>query len=179
MQLGAITVRNYGAPAQQIVDSTMQYLPSNGVDLLAKLEPNIDTLLRTAIVSGRVATPVERRFSEVGFVAHRCLQVTPAAGQTATLTFANFNWGDEVVAYAGLADVFTRRDIREPAEFSIASGEMELAHASLGVDDGWVRIDAPTSAANGGSPLVVQVRSTKARDRLVCFVVESRKRVSR
>lgn len=104
--------------------------------------------------------------AEVGFAPHRCWQVIPGAQPVrmpVTLP------AGKLVGYVGLADVFTRRDIRAPATLAVEVGGKVIAKVSPGVDDGWVRFEAPVPAGE-----VVFVASAQAPQRLVCFAAEVR-----
>jgi hypothetical protein len=129
--------------------------------------------------------------AEVGFAPRRCVQVSLREAQTAELTFPRLPLGDVLVGHVGLADVFTRRDARDPVDIGIAIAGAPAAARRIGVDDGWVRFEAPT--VPGVSSVTVRVRvpergdCRRARDagrrppdvcgkpRLVCFAAEARR----
>jgi hypothetical protein len=110
--------------------------------------------------------------AEVGFAPHRCLQVTPAPGRPVRITFPQLALGSTLVGYVGLADVFTRRDIRAPGSLAVEIGGRVVATATAGVDDGWVRFEAPTTP---GASDVTFIASAAAAQRLICFAAEARK----
>jgi hypothetical protein len=110
--------------------------------------------------------------AEVGFAPHRCLQVIPAPGRPVRITFPELALGSSLVGYVGLADVFTRRDIRAPGSLAVEIGGRVVASATAGVDDGWVRFEAPTSP---GTADVTFIASAAAAQRLICFAAEARK----
>ncbi|NVB81194.1 MAG: hypothetical protein HOV81_22550, partial [Kofleriaceae bacterium] len=112
-----------------------------------------------------------REIAEVGFAPHDCLQVTPSPNQPVRITFPQVPLGTKLVGYAGLADVFTRRDIRAPGTLAVEIGGREVARVSPGVDDGWVRFEAVTTP---GPADVTFVASAKAPQRLICFAAEAR-----
>lgn len=109
--------------------------------------------------------------AEVGFAPHRCLQISPPPGRPVRIAFPQLPLGRELVGYAGIADVFTRRDVRSPGRLEIEIAGKIVASASPGVDDGWVRFAAPTSP--GPADVVVIVRATDA-NRRICFAAEAR-----
>jgi hypothetical protein len=109
--------------------------------------------------------------AEVGFAPHRCVQVTPTPGKPTRVTFHQLQLGTTLVGYAGLADVFTRRDIRAPGELAVEIAGKPVATVRLGVDDGWVRFEAPTTPGAGD---VVFVASADAAQRQICFAAEAR-----
>ncbi len=109
--------------------------------------------------------------AEVGFEPHRCIQVVPAPQHPARITFPQLPLGTKLVGYAGLADVFTRRDIRAPGKIAIEIGGREVAAVEPGVDDGWVRFEVPTTP---GPADVTFVASATAPQRLICFAAEAR-----
>jgi hypothetical protein len=83
--------------------------------------------------------------TEVGFAPHRCVQISPAPGQPVRIAFPGLPLGRELVGYAGIADVFTRRDVRSPGRLDVEIGGAVVASVAPGVDDGWVRFAAPTT----------------------------------
>lgn len=125
--------------------------------------------LPTVIATGGAPTLA---LAEVGFEPHRCIQVTPAPGQPARLTFPDVPLGSELVGYAGLADVFTRRDIRAPGTLAVEIGGTVVAQVSPGVDDGWVRFAAKTTP---GIASITFIASSSAPKRQICFAVETRR----
>jgi hypothetical protein len=100
---------------------------------------------------------------EVGFAPHRCLQVTAPARVTFAVP------AGKLVGYAGIADVFTRRAPRDPAQIAVEVGGKVLASIVAGVDDGWVRIETPVPAGD-----VTFAITSRAVGRLVCFAAEVR-----
>ena len=141
---GEVTVRRYEhAPVQIVSDLRDHPLPQAQVQL-----------------------------AEVGFAPHRCLQVTPAPGKPLVLTFPAIALGTELVGYVGLADVFTRRDIRAPGHLAVAIDGREVARVSPGVDDGWVRFAAPTTP---GTATITVTASADAPQRNLCFSVTARR----
>lgn len=110
--------------------------------------------------------------AEVGFAPHECLQITPVPGHPVRITFPRLTLGSQLVGYVGLADVFTRRDIRAPGSLSVEIGGTQVAAVSAGVDDGWVKFAAPTTP---GPADVTFVASATAQQRLICFMAEARK----
>ena len=89
-----------------------------------------------------------------------------------SLTFPQLPLGAELVGYVGLADVFTRRDIRAPGTLAVEIGGRVVAQVSPGVDDGWVRFAAPTTP---GAADVTFVASADAPARQLCFAAEARR----
>lgn len=112
-----------------------------------------------------------RELAEVGFRPHDCLEVTPVPGRPGTITFPQMPLGTKLVGYVGLADVFTRRDIRAPAHFAVAIGGREVASVTPGVEDGWVRFEAATTPGPADVSFTI---SADAPQRLVCFAAEAR-----
>ncbi|CAN5917644.1 hypothetical protein BH11MYX3_BH11MYX3_14330 [soil metagenome] len=110
--------------------------------------------------------------AEVGFAPHRCIQIVPNAGQPSRITFPQLPLGSELVGYVGLADVFTRRDIRAPGTLAVEIGGKVATSVTAGVDDGWVRFAVPTTP---GLADVTFVASSDAQGRQLCFAAEARK----
>lgn len=124
--------------------------------------------LTTAKIEGGRATLV---LAEVGFTPHRCIQAVPGATTPLRITFPALTLGSQLVGYVGIADVFTRRDVRAPVQLELELGGTVIARATAGVDDGWVRFAAPTTP--GTTDVTVSVRSS-APNRLICFAAEAR-----
>jgi hypothetical protein len=108
--------------------------------------------------------------AEVGFEPHRCIQVVPSPGHPQRITIP-MQLGAKLVGYAGLADVFTRRDIRAPGSLAVEIAGKQVAAVHPGVDDGWVRFEAATTP---GQTEVTFVASADAPQRLICFAAEAR-----
>jgi hypothetical protein len=129
----------------------------------------------TAVADGeRIAGPTPV-LAEVGFAPHRCVQVTPRPGKTVRVTFSAAELGTQLVGYAGLADVFTRRDVRAPGELAVEVDGAVVAKVRLGVDDGWVRFAAPTTPGPHAVTFAATAVGAKARDRRICFAAEARR----
>jgi hypothetical protein len=129
-----------------------------------------DVLDRLATATTTGARPT-LELAEVGFEPHRCLQVSPTPGEPQRIVFPAFPLGRELVGYVGIADVFTRRDVRSPGRLDVELGGAIIASATAGVDDGWVRFAAAT--APGSAELTVIVRASD-RGRRICFAAEAR-----
>ena len=111
---------------------------------------------------------------EVGFAPRRCLLVLPPAGKTVRVEYAGVRLGSMVVGHVGLADVFTRRDVREPARLVVSIDGRAVADLTVGVDDGWVRFAVPTPTKAATVELAITAVGPRARDRRVCIAAEAR-----
>lgn len=129
---------------------------------------DVRVLLAAAKVRGPAARAPTVELAEVGFAPRRCIQVVPIPGKPVRLTFALP--AGTLVGYAGLADVFTRRDIRSPGHLDLEVEGTIVTSVSPGVDDGWVRFEAPIA---GGD--VTFVARADAAQRLICFAAEVRR----
>ena len=109
--------------------------------------------------------------AEVGFAPHRCLQISPARGTPLRIRFPQLPLGRELVGYVGIADVFTRRDVRSPGRLEVEIAGKVVASAEAGVDDGWVRFAAATQP--GAADVVFVARASDA-NRRICFAAEAR-----
>ena len=113
---------------------------------------------------------------EVDFAPRRCVLVVPAPDQTVRITYPGALLGASLVGYVGLADVFTRRDVREPARLVVSIDGRPVADVTVGVEDGWVRFSAPTTARAGATvEFAATAVGPRARDRRVCFAAEARR----
>jgi hypothetical protein len=119
-----------------------------------------------------VSSPGTLQLAEVGFEPHRCIQITPPAKLPAIMTAPQFVLGTELVGYVGLADVFTRRDIRAPGNLQVSINGTQVANVEVGVDDGWVRFAVKTTP--GPAELRVTAYSD-APQRNICFSITGRK----
>ncbi|MGE0548976.1 MAG: hypothetical protein AB7O24_13135 [Kofleriaceae bacterium] len=132
--------------------------------------------LATARVEGGGRTSLE--LTEVGFAPHRCIQVAPRPGTPTRITFAQLPVGKELVGYVGIADVFTRRDLRIPGTLEVEIAGKLVASVTAGVDDGWQRFAVPTNPGAIDVTFVASVARlspTKPQpDRLICFAAEAR-----
>lgn len=109
--------------------------------------------------------PARVVLAEVGFEPHRCIQVVPTSPIRMTVALP----AGTLVGYAGLADVFTRRDIRAPATLEVEVAGKIVASVSPGVDDGWVRFETEVPAGE-----VTFIARAAAPNRLLCFAAEVR-----
>ena len=147
---GEVAVRRYDRAPVQVVADVRDRIAS------AKIEGGRATL----------------ELAEVGFAPHRCIEATPPPGGQVKITFAQLPLGTALVGYVGLADVFTRRDVRAPGQLDVQIGGKTVATVAPGVDDGWVRFEAPTTP---GAADVTFVASAAAPQRLICFAAEARR----
>jgi hypothetical protein len=108
--------------------------------------------------------------AEVGFAPHECLQITPVPNQPVRVTFPQLQLGSKLVVGMGLADVFTRREIRAPGSLAVEIGGKQLAIENAGVDDGWVKQTIPTTPGPADVTFIV---SATAKQRLICFMAEA------
>lgn len=118
--------------------------------------------------------PARLELAEVGFAPHRCLQVTPPPDGSVTLDFGQVTLGASLVGYVGLADVFTRRDVRAPGTLEVKLDGETAATATAGVDSGWVRFAADTTPGSHHLEVVATAVGPKSRDRRICFAAEAR-----
>jgi len=109
--------------------------------------------------------------TEGGFAPHRCLQVSPVPGTPLRIRLPAFPLGKELVGYVGIADVFTRRDVRSPGRLDVELAGQIIASAVAGVDDGWVRFAAATPP--GAADVTFIARATDP-NRRICFAAEAR-----
>jgi hypothetical protein len=130
-----------------------------------------DVLDHAATARSTGAAPT-LELAEVGFAPHRCLQLSPPPGVPVRITFPALALGGELVGYAGIADVFTRRDVRSPGELEVEIDGRVAGRARFGVDDGWVRFAAATRP--GPADVTFVVRATDA-NRRICFAAEARR----
>ncbi|MGH7338846.1 MAG: hypothetical protein ACREI7_14795, partial [Myxococcota bacterium] len=109
---------------------------------------------------------------EVGFEPHRCALVIPPPGKSVTNDHGRVQLGRTLVGQVGLADVFTRRDIRAPGELEVRIDGASVAAVRVGVEDGWVRFAAATEP---GEHHVEVIATASARDRRICYAIEARR----
>ncbi len=83
--------------------------------------------------------------------------------------------GSQLVGYVGLADVFTRRDVRAPGELAVEIDGTRVVTKRVGVDDGWVRWTVSTTPGPHAVAFVATAIGPKAKDRLICFAAEARR----
>jgi hypothetical protein len=146
---GGVTVRRYERAPAVVVADVLDQLPSATSD---GARPTLE-------------------LAEVGFAPHRCLQVSPAPGKPLRITFPALALGRELVGYAGIADVFTRRDVRSPGGLEVEVGGKVVASIGPGVDDGWVRFAAPTAPGRADVTFIVRAKDANRR---ICFAAEAR-----
>lgn len=129
---------------------------------------------KRASVSGQMQGRPNLSLQEVGFEAHRCIKVLPRPNQTVSMRFESVPLGSTIVGYVGLADIFTRRDIREPGQLEVLVNDKSLVTVEAGVDDGWQRFAVETEAGQGDVEFRLTAVGAKARDRRICFAAEAR-----
>jgi hypothetical protein len=136
------------------------------------VEDDVLDRVATATSDGARPTPVLAEVAEIGFQPHRCLQVSPVPGVALRVTFPRLRLGNTLVGYVGIADVFTRRDVRSPVQLEVELAGRVIASARAGVDDGWVRFAADTPP---GPADVVFVLHAAHANRTLCFAAEARR----
>jgi hypothetical protein len=141
----------------------------------AEVVTDFAAALPGAQVSGRSRGKPSVRLEEVGFAPHQCVLVVPEPNQTARIRYDGVALGSQLVGYVGLADVFTRRDIRDPGRLVVSVDGRVVAEVTAGVEDGWVRFAAPTRAGNAVVEFAATAVGPRARDRRVCFAAEARR----
>jgi hypothetical protein len=128
-----------------------------------------------AETEGRRTSGPKVLLTEVGFEPHRCVQVEPPPDGTVKVVFRGARLGKELVGHVGLADVFKRRDVRDPGQLELLVDGASAAKVRFGVDDGWVRFAAPTRPTEAAEVVfAVTALGPRARDRLICFAAEAR-----
>jgi hypothetical protein len=130
-----------------------------------------DVLDRAATATTSGARPT-LELTEVGFAPHRCLQISPGPGTPVRITFPQLPLGRELVGYVGIADVFTRRDVRSPGRIEVELAGKIIASAEAGIDDGWVRFAATTPP---GPADVTFIAHAIDANRQICFAAEARR----
>jgi hypothetical protein len=114
---------------------------------------------------------------EVAFEPHRCLIVPVGNGTPVTVTYPNVTLGSELVGYLGIADVFTRRENREPIELAVevSSGHDEPTIVTAPIDR-WVPFRVPTTPGSAHVRFTLQWSAPKpGGSKQVCFAAEARK----
>jgi hypothetical protein len=129
---------------------------------------------RQAEVGGQMQGRPNLGLQEVGFEPHRCIKVVPKPNQVASMRFGAATLGSHLVAYVGLADIFTRRDIREPGRFEILIDDKLVSTANVTVDNGWQRVEVPTTSGSASVEFRMTAVGKGARDRRICFAAEAR-----
>jgi hypothetical protein len=152
---GGVTLRRFEQPAVTVV-----------TDFAARIA--------SAAVDGPRSRGPELVLAEVGFDPHRCAQVVPAPDGTVTMTFVGVALGSTLTIGAGLADVFTRRDVRDPGQLTVSIAEQPVATLRFGVDDGWVRTTIATTPGPATVTFAARALGPKANNRLICFAAEAR-----
>jgi hypothetical protein len=144
-------------------------------DEVEPLAADLVASFQHAEVSGKTAARPEVSLEEVGFAPHRCIKVVPRPDETVAIVFSGFDvdLGTRVVGHVGLADVFTRRDVRAPGRLTVKADGTQVAEVTVGVDDGWVRFEGPTAGARELRFEATAV-GKDARDRRICFAAETR-----
>lgn len=132
------------------------------------------TALRPRVTGARAGGPT-LEIAEVGFTPRRCLQVEPQPDQSVTLDFGTVTLGGTLVGGVGLADVFTRRDVRDPGRIEVKVDGATVAEVTVGVDDGWRRFTAATTPGEHRVEVVATAVGPRARKRLICVALEARR----
>ncbi len=129
---------------------------------------------KEAALSGQMQGRPNLSLQEVGFEPHRCIKVVPKPNKSVSMRFEAASLGNEIVAYVGLADVFTRRDVRDPGKLEILVNDTIVATKVVTVDNGWQRVVAATSPGTGSVEFRLSAVGEGARDRRICFAAEAR-----
>ena len=122
-----------------------------------------------------LAPPSKVVLAEVGFAPHRCVQLVPPPERSLTHSFGRIPLGSVLVGYVGLADVFTRRDVRNPGRLEVKIDGEVVASVTVGVDDGWRRFEVATTPGEHAVEVVATAVGRGSRDRRICFAAEARR----
>ncbi len=132
-----------------------------------------------AVVKGDFARAPSVELEEVGFALRKCIRAIPNANGSVSIQFNDVALGKELVGYVGLADVFTRRDVREPGQLLVSvKGEESPGQVRIvaGNDDGWMRFSLTTAPASHSTVVfTAESPGVDARDRRICFAAEARR----
>lgn len=162
-----------GARAPDVDRTPVETLTAGGVTIRRyeqtppPIVADLRTLLSTVRLEGGRRPTLE--LAEIGFEPRRCIQVIPDAGKTVRVTFPALPAGT-LVGYAGLADIFTRRDIRRPGRLIVEIDGRAVTEIAPGIDDGWV----PFATEIPGGDVTI-VASADAPNRQLCFAAEVRR----
>lgn len=129
---------------------------------------------KAAVVSGQMQGRPNLGLQEVGFEAHRCIKVVPKPDKTASMRFESVTLGSELVAYVGLADVFTRRDVRAPGRLEILVNGSMVSTSKVTNNNGWQRVAVDTQPGQATVEFRMTAVGKDARDRRICFAAEAR-----
>jgi len=151
-------------------DLTLRYFPQTPVVVRYDFRKH----WRSARVHGAVQQAPRLRLEEVGFAPHQCIQTTPKAGKTVHMRFSKVPLGNTLVGYVGLADVFTRRDIRNPGALSLWINGEEKHQLTFGVDEGWKRFEVATTNKIADVEFRLTAVGPGSRNRRICFAAEAR-----
>ena len=164
-EFGGVTVRRLVAEPAVVVSDFLAEFPR------ATIAPGEGAASKVTWV-GRPAVQLE----EVGFTPRRCIRVEPRPDQSVRIVYRGVALGSSLVGYVGLADIFTRRDVRNPGRLAVSIAGRERARVDFGVDDGWVRFAVDTEpAASAEVEFTATAVGSGARKRLICFAAEARK----
>lgn len=153
-----VSIRGARAPETAGLDPTVDVPDEVTVRRYDRKPVTVITDLR-----GEESRPrLPRTLDEVGFDPHDCLEIAPKQ----RATFSNVNVGSTLVGYAGIPDIFDRRDNREPGTLTVEV-DGKTATATAGVDDGWVRFEVATTPG-------VATITVSATGRKLCWAAEAR-----
>jgi hypothetical protein len=119
------------------------------------------------------AVPSEGDLQEVAHQPRRCVRNTGAHA------YRGVTLGTQLQVYAGLADVWARKENRAYAKIRVLVDGAEVASGSVGNDDGWKRL-APVATTPGVHDVVLEAtvdpsRGNPQKQRLdVCLAAEAR-----
>lgn len=111
---------------------------------------------------------------EVGFEPHQCILVVPQPNKSVSLTFGDAVLGKEIVGYVGLADVFTRRKVRDPGQLEVLIDGKIVGSALAGVETGWVPFSVSTTPGQTSVEFRLTAVGAEAKNRRICFAAEAR-----
>ena len=170
-----VSIRGAHAPETEgLIPAMVRELDDITVRFFDRPPAVVVTDIREHLAAAKVEGPARPtlELAEVGFAPHRCVQVVPPAKSSVRITFPRVALGSQLVGYAGLADVFTRRSPRGPGKLAVEIGGQIVAQVTFGVDDGWVRFAAPTTPV---ATDVTFIASADDANRLICFAAEARR----
>ena len=171
-----------GARSRDVAGETPVFEATFGGVTVRKFERPRLTLMADLValagritVHGEVARKPEVVLAEVGFTPRRCVQVVPRPDRSVVMDYGRIPLGTKLVGYVGLADVFTRRDVRNPGRLTVRIDGRDVVATTVGVDDGWKRFEVETPQGMHQLEMVATAVGPGSKDRLICFAAEARR----
>jgi hypothetical protein len=167
---GRIRVRRCDKPASAVIDDLVLRLAEARVSVVGR-----DGVRDCPWAGDRFAcedAAVSLAVGEIDYAPHRCVLAEPPRDAALRIEWPDVTLSRSLVGYTGVHSFYARKSATEPFAIALTVGDAPPFAFVYHNDDGWRRLDRPTPA--GHAPVRVEITTSRATGRKLCFALESR-----